>query len=379
MLACQRHLFDLPDDVSFLTAASYSPLPVKVQEAGQEGVTRKARPWLYGREFREVVCERARAAAAAVIGAAPRDVALIPSVSYGFAAAAKLFDVPAGSRVLVLEDDHASPVLEWQTRAADAGFSVETVRRPGDGDWTSAVLDAIARAGADPVALASISSVHWADGAALDLGAISAALKQAGAGLAIDATQGAGVLPLDVQSLDPDFVVFPTYKWLLGPYGRAFLYVAPRHQDGLPLEQTVSGRHRITSNETTYFQDTTHVTDARRFDMGQRDYFVTMEMASVGIEYVTALGQPHVEAYTRDLTDRAANALPDALVPQRVHRAPHILSLSVEPDRAQVLEKDLAQQNVFVSARLGRLRVSPHVYNDARDIDRFVAALTSRL
>ena len=58
----------------------------------------------------------------------------------------------------------------------------------------------------------------------------------------IDATHGAGVMKIDVQSLDVDFLVFPTYKWVLGPYGRAFIYIARRRQDGIPLEQTAYGR-----------------------------------------------------------------------------------------------------------------------------------------
>ncbi|MEL6873737.1 MAG: aminotransferase class V-fold PLP-dependent enzyme, partial [Pseudomonadota bacterium] len=186
---------------------------------------------------------------------------------------------------------------------------------------------------------------------------------------------GNGVIPLDVSEVDPDFVVFPTYKWLLGPYGRAFLYIAPRHQAGMPLEQTASGRRRITSDATIYLQDTDHVADARRFDMGQRDYFVTMEMASVGIEYVSHLGASEVAAYTKRLTDQAAEALPERLIPKTASRAPHILSLQVEPDRAKDIETTLASDQIFVSARLGRLRLSPHVYNEPRDIERFVSKL----
>jgi selenocysteine lyase/cysteine desulfurase len=104
------------------------------------------------------------------------------------------------------------------------------------------VLAAIERPGASPVGLASISSVHWSDGGAVDMDRVAAALRRQGAMLLVDATHAAGVMTIDVRSLDPDFLVFPTYKWLLGPYGRAFLYVAKRRQDGVPLEQTSYGR-----------------------------------------------------------------------------------------------------------------------------------------
>src|SRR5215475_13119492 len=98
MLPSQRALFDIPREVCYLNAASWSPLPVAVQEAGRAGVARKGQPWridpgLPGRQY-----ERARRAAARLINAEAEDVALISSVSYGVAAAAKLVAVPAGSR-----------------------------------------------------------------------------------------------------------------------------------------------------------------------------------------------------------------------------------------------------------------------------------------
>src|SRR5450432_3745295 len=121
MLPTQRELFDIPREICFLNAASWSPMPRAVQEAGRVGVARKGRPWQLDRAFASRQYERARVAAAHLIGADPRDVAIIPSVSYGVATAAKALEVPAGTRVLVLADDHASPVLEWTARAETGG------------------------------------------------------------------------------------------------------------------------------------------------------------------------------------------------------------------------------------------------------------------
>src|ERR1043166_6018160 len=145
LLPCQRALFDIPREVCFLNAASWSPLPLASQEAGRNAIARKGQPWKLGPDFAPAQHLRARTAAANLINADPDDVALISSVSYGVATAAKLLTVPAGARVLVLEDDHSSPVLEWMTRAPRQGFAVEVVRRPSDGDWTAAVLSAIER------------------------------------------------------------------------------------------------------------------------------------------------------------------------------------------------------------------------------------------
>jgi selenocysteine lyase/cysteine desulfurase len=377
MLPSQRALFDIPREVCYFNAAGWSPLPLSVQEAGRAGVARKGRPWLIDQAFATDQHERARSAAARLIHADPRDVALISSIAYGVATAAKGLVVPAGSRVLVLQDDHSSPVLEWMTRTGDGGFTVEVVRRPGNGDWTEAVVAAVERRGAAPVALASISSVHWSDGGIVDLDRVGAALRAQGATLLVDATHGAGVLAMDVRRLDPDFVIFPTYKWLLGPYGRAFLYVAKRHQNKVPLEQTSYGRRSVRAEQSTYLADTTYVPDARRFDMGERDHFISLEMASIGMEMMAAWGNAAIVERLAMLTARLADGLreADVVIPETRMRAPHILSLGFPGGMPVGLIERLAAEGIYVAPRLGRMRISPHVYNDESDVDRFVGAL----
>jgi selenocysteine lyase/cysteine desulfurase len=381
MLASQRDLFDIPRDICYLNSASYSPLPRRTQEAARAAVGRKGAPWTLDAAFANRQHERARAAAARLINAEPGDVALISSVSYGVATVAKILSIPAGMRVLVLENDHSSPILEWQTRAASAGFTIETVRQPPDGDWTSAVMAAIERPGAARLALASISSVHWSDGGLIDVAKVAAALKRQSALFLIDATHAVGVLAMDVKSLDPDFVIFPTYKWLLGPYGRAFIYMAKRHQNGIPLEQTGFGRRGVRSEAEVYFADVSYVPTARRFDMGERDHFISMEMAAIGMEMMAEWGADAVVARLAMLTARIAEGLGDSKVRlmETRFRAPHILSLGFAGGLPAGLVEGLAGEGVYVAPRLSRMRISPHVFNDEEDADRFVAALKKRL
>jgi selenocysteine lyase/cysteine desulfurase len=381
MLASQRDLFEMPRDICYLNAASYSPLPRRVLDAGRAAVGRKGQPWTLEASFANAQHERARTAAARLINADPADVALIPSVSYGVATAAKVLTIARGTRVIVLENDHSSPVLEWRIRADAQGFVVETIRVPDDGDWTSAVLAFIERPGAPPVGLASISSVHWSEGGLIDVDRVGAALRRQGAAFLIDATQSAGVMTMDVKRLDPDVVIFPTYKWLLGPYGRAFLYVAKRHQDGIPLEQTSSGRRDVRAENAVYFTDLRYVADARRFDMGERDHFISVEMAAISMEMIAEWGAPAVTQRVAMLTERIADEMRGLgfSFPDRRFRAPHILSLAFKEGIPNGLVEGLASEGIYVAARLGRLRVSPHVYNDEADADRFVASLARRL
>lgn len=374
MLPSQRALFDIPRDVCFLNAAAWSPLPIASQDAGRAAVARKGQPWKLAADFQSGQYERARKAAAALIGADPNDVALISSVGYGVSTAGKVLPIARGSRVIVLENDHTSPVLEWLSRAQTGGFAVDTVKQPEDGDWTSAVLATIERPGAAPLALASISSVHWSDGGALDMTRIVAATRKQGAALLVDATHDVGVRRIDVKALDPDFLIFPTYKWVLGPYGRAFMYVAKRWQSGVPLEQTAAARKAVSAEDTVYFRDLSYRDDARRYDMGERDHFISLEMASIGMEMMAGWGNDAVLARLSMLTDKLAEGLGNLgvrVLDKRV-RAPHVLCVSFPKGMPADLSKRLAAEHVYAAPRLGRLRISPHVYNDEEDVERFI-------
>jgi selenocysteine lyase/cysteine desulfurase len=123
-------------------------------------------------------------------------------------------------------------------------------------------------------------------------------------------------------------------------------------------------------------RDTRYVADARRFDMGERDHFISMEMASIGMEMMAEWGQPAIVARLQMLTDRLAEGLRNAGVrmPERRLRAPHILSLKFPRGIPEGLIERLAAEGVYVATRFGRIRISPHVYNDEADVDRFLAA-----
>ena len=140
------------------------------------------------------------------------------------------------------------------------------------------------------------------------------------------------------------------------------------------------------AENAVYFSDLSYVADARRFDMGERDHFISMEMAAIGMEMMAQWGAAAIVQRLAMLTERIANGVRDlgVSVPERHLRAPHILSLGFQSlgfddGMPAGLVAGLATEGVYVAARLGRLRISPHVFNDEADCDRFVAALARRL
>ncbi|KAB1070494.1 aminotransferase class V-fold PLP-dependent enzyme [Methylobacterium planeticum] len=362
-LPCQRHLFEVPEDVSYLDSAAWSPLPRAVRAAGEAGLLLKSRPWSHPRAAAAEGAERARAAAAGLIGAAPDDVAIVGSVSHAVATAARNLPLRPGGRILRVADEFPSLCLAFDRLAAERGLAVEAVARPADGDWTAALAAAIARPGAPPLAVATLTPLHWADGGLIDLARLAPLIRDAGAALVVDATQAAGAMPLDIARLRPDFLAFPTYKWALGPYGVAFLYAAPHRQGGVALEENAGNRPPAAG--------------ARRYDRGERDDPVALPMAAAGLELIAGWGVPAVAARLRALTDRlAAGAAELGLGPLPRHlRAPHILGLAWPGGVPEGLVAGLRDRGVFASARLGGLRLSPHVFAHAADLGRCLAAL----
>jgi selenocysteine lyase/cysteine desulfurase len=365
IMPCQRALFDIPGEVAYLNAAAMSPIPRAARAAGERGVAAKSQPWTLDHHAMGEMVEHARAAAARVIGATADDIAITGSTSYGVATAGLNLSVEPGSRILVLQDEHPSQVLEWQRLAQARGARVEMVARPGDDDWTEAVLERLAAPGA-PVSVAALTPLHWTDGTLVDLERIAPVLRAQGGALVVDATQAAGVLPLDVSRLKPDFLVFPTYKWTLGPYSLGFLYADPTRQDGRPLEQ--HGHSRAGGD---------FLRGARRYDMGERNNMIALPVAAAGLDLVGGWGTRAISARLRWFTDMLAEhaATLGIPMPQRRHRAPHILGLRPQGGQSKAMVEILAARQVFVADRSGTMRVSPNVYNDEADVARFAEAL----
>ena len=115
--------------------------------------------------------------------------------------------------------------------------------------------------------------------------------------------------------------------------------------------------------------------------MGERDHFISLEMAAMGMELMRRWGAAAVQARLAMLTGRIAAGLagaPVAIADARV-RAPHVLSLGFPRGMPKDLVAKLASDKIYVAPRLGRMRLSPHVYNDETDVDRFVAVLRRHL
>lgn len=377
MLPSHRELFEIPREVAYLNNGAFTPLPRPVREAGEAGVATKSTPWTMDPETIRLGAEEVRAAAARFIGATADDVAIVPSAAYGIATAAANLSVGRGTRILLIEGEFPSLALHWAELAYARGAVLDMVRRPADGDWTAALIARISEPGLPPVDIAALTPLVWTDGSLIDLDAIVPALRAQGAAIVIDATQAAGVLPLDVARLGADYLVFPTYKWLLGPYTLAFLYAAPHRQQGTPLEHYAFNHEG--GAEPFAGRAGPVIASARRFDMGQRFNPVSLPMALAGMELLHDWGRAALAKRLRHTTDSLAEAAEaSGLRPMpRAIRPPHLLGLRALDGTATRIVAALAAEGVHVAERGGTIRVGAHIYNDEEDVARFASALGS--
>ena len=377
VLGSQRGLFEIPEGISYLNCAYMSPQLRAVRAVGEEAVARKSRPReISPRDF-FADSEKARELFARLVGGDAEGVAVIPSVSYGTAVAMANVSLIKGQNVVVLEEQFPSNVYPWRELAKRARAEVVTVPRPADHDWTSAVLEHID----ERTAVVAIPNCHWTDGSLLDLVRTGERAREVGAVLVVDATQSLGAYPLDVSLVRPDFLVCAAYKWLLGPYSIGYLYVGEAYREGTPIEHNWISREGSEDFARLVKYTDAYGPGARRYDVGERSNFVLLPMAIEALRQILAWGVENIAVTLRELTDRIegeAEGLGLGVVPAPM-RAEHMMGLALGPEAPGDLAVRLAEENVFVSMRGRNLRVSPHLYNTERDVERLFSSLARHL
>lgn len=376
-LGDQRGLFEIPEEISYLNCAYMGPQLRSAREIGEKAAARKSRPWEITPDKFFEDAEETRALFARLVGGDADGVALVPSVSYGVAVAAANVPVREGQKILILEDQFPSNVYAWRKLASRSGARLVTVPRPGDLDWTAAVLERLD----ENAAVVSVPNCHWTDGSLLDLVRVGEGAREAGAALVVDGIQSIGAYPFDVREVRPDFLIASTYKWLLGPYGIGFMYVGEGYREGTPIEHNWINRRGSDDFSGLVSYQEAFQPGARRYDVGERSNFVLLPMANETLRQILDWGVENVSETIGELTDlieREAGERGIEGVPKE-RRARHMIGLKLGPGAPEDLAARLARESVFVSVRGESVRVSPHLYNTERDVDRLFEALGEAL
>lgn len=376
-LGAQRSAFTVPPGIAYFNTATLAPQLHRVRDAGEAALARRAQPWTITTDDWFADVERLRDRFAHLVHADADGVALVPATSYAFAVAARNLALGPGDRVLVLDEEYPSGVYTWQaaTRANDA--EIVTAHRERGQTWVEAVFDVLD----ERVRVVSVPHVHWTDGALVDLDAVSARAHELGAALVVDGSQSIGAMPFDVARLEPDFVTTVGYKWLLGPFGVSYLYVAEQHRDGVPIEQNWIARAGSEDFARLVEYRDEYQPGARRFDVGQRTQFELVPMAVAALEQLGDWGVERIAAALADVTASVADVAASLeLAPMpAAQRGPHMLGVHL-PERARTdVVADLAEAGCYAAVRGEMLRLAPHLHVTDADVEQLADALTRAL
>jgi selenocysteine lyase/cysteine desulfurase len=380
-LPCQRHLFDIPRDVCYLNSAYMGPIPRPVREAGAAGLDRRATPWKIGAEDFFEPAEKTRRLIGQLINASAEHIALVPNAANAIAAVAKNIAIRPGQQIVVLGDQFPSNVYSWRALRAQ-GARINVVEAPGAGPnrgrrWNERLLTSIDR----DTALVAIEAAHWTDGTLFDLEAVGRRCREFGAWFVVDVTQTIGIEPVDVDSIFADALVAHPYKSMLAGYGLGFAYFGDRLADGSPLEESWLMRRGSEDFARLVDYQDGYAPGMRRYDSSTRINLSLVGMLTAALELFRAWQSPRVRAYclltSKKLIECARRAGYEA--PEDGEHAANIFGLRFPAGTdLQALRRALQSRHVHVSVRGDAIRVSPHVYNDDLDIERFAAVLDGR-
>jgi len=224
----------------------------------------------------------------------------------------------------------------------------------------------------------TLGNVHWTDGTRFDLAAIGRRAREVGAALVVDGTQSVGAMPFDVEEIRPDLLVCASYKWLLGPYSLALCYLGERFDGGEPLEETWIARKGSEDFQglVDYVDD--YQPGAARFDVGERSNFILLPMQIAALDMLLEWTPEAVQRSTADLSrDMLAQAVElGYAVEDPAWRSSHLFGVRMPPGLDLVAVKEaLARRKISVSLRGQSLRVAPHLYNNAGDLEALLDVL----
>jgi len=360
----------------YLNAASVSPVPERARQAMDAYNLRRSDVHaLRGDDF-EPTLDRARLAAARLIGAEPEEIALQANTSYGINLAAQCLPLQPGQRVVVSAREFPANVYPWMELERSRGVRVDVVPadalgRP-DEDRLYAELDR------GDVGIFALSAVQYINGYAADVEAFGRFCRDRGIWFVVDAIQSLGQVPLDVRAARIDVLATGGHKWLCAPFGTGFAYV--RRELVTRLEPRVVGwtamqgtldYNRLADYRYEFWET------ARRFEVATQPFQDQAALAE-SVNLLREVGPERIRRHVLALLDPLIDWIRESGFAQivsdlRPERRSGILAF--RPRDAEQVYHALSRAGVGCVLREGCIRLSPHLYNTAEEIGEVIDVL----
>jgi cysteine desulfurase / selenocysteine lyase len=370
--ALRRAEFPVAERWAYFDHAAVAPLPRRSADAirlwADDQATNGVVHWLQW----ERKLDGLRRDLADLIGASTDEIAFVGSTTHGIGLVAEGFPWCDGDNVVTAEEEYPSNLYPWMNLAS-RGVTLRTVpSREGrvHVEDLAAAMDSRTR-------VLTISHVEFASGFRNDLDALGELCQRRGVALFVDAIQGLGPLTIDVTRTPIDFLCADGHKWLLGPEGAGFLYVRKSWIERLrPLGV---GWHSVTGSYNSPKPEFTLKPNAQRWEGGS--YIMPgLQALAASLRLFHEIGPKAVSDRILDRAEQVREVARSAgwkvYGSERPDDLSGIVPLTKEGVDPDGFARTARDRGIALACRRGRVRISPHVYNNADDLDRLREALS---
>lgn len=364
-----RENFPALDQMTFLNAAGMTPLPSPSRDAMgallnemSESAYLKMDGWLKRTEL-------AREMAAGLLGASDKEIAFIRNTSDGVSLVASGLGLKKGDEVIINDLEFPSNVYPW-LNLKRLGVRVKTVKS-AEGRVT---VDSVAKEISARTKIIAISSVQYLSGHRTDLNAMGALAKDKKVFLFVDAIQSLGAIPLNVKEAGVDFLSSGGFKWLCGPLGSGIFFCDEKRLDDLELSRV--GWNSVKNGEDFSAIDMTFRDDAQRFEEGSPNLagiYGLCESLKLVMSMSVERNDSHIIALTDRLVDGLLSKDCQIFSPRgEGEKSGIVIFAPSDESKTDEMAKRFAENKIVVILRGQGIRVSPHFYNTASDIDKLL-------
>lgn len=361
-----RQLFPITEKYIFLNNAAESPLNLRFRNKLEEYLNLAENT----PQNKPSVRDNVRVKLSELFGGQADEYALMTSTGTGLSIVAAGYNWGKNDNVVVPASEHWNNTFPWmalEQKGVDVRFVPVGEDNRIDPERLASFTDKNTK-------IVSIAAVRFDSGFRSDLKKLAEIAHDKGALLVVDGIQGAGVVPMNVDTDNIDILCSGGFKWLLGMPGTGFLYINKNVQKLIsPILPGMFAADNY-SNKLEYYPD------ARRFETGSIAYSL-FHAWTAGLELIQEIGIENIYNRVLLLTDRIISGLKEKNIKiitpiTNIEERSAILIFTMGSIEAnKTLYKKLMFQNIVVTLRDGMIRISPSFYNTEEEIDRFLNAL----
>jgi cysteine desulfurase / selenocysteine lyase len=324
----------------------------------------------------EVEClDNLNKAASAMLNTPVENIATASSETVLMASLAWAVMPRKGSNIVATEVTHPSTVYPWMRVAEVTGAQLRWAKAENyyiDPDHLESLID-------DNTSVVCLSHVEYGTGQTYDLARFAKAAHRHGAICVVDVTQSAGQVPIDVMATGIDAAAASTYKWLCGPFGTGFMYVAPELQKLRPGIVGWRSHRDMWDFQATRLK---FADSAKRYEFGTMAYGTALG-ATHAMNYLLDHTVEKIHAHNREISTQLRKGLErmgaQVLSPKNPKECSATVAARFPGKDSKGFARELKANKVVASLRRDFIRFSPHLYNNSADIERGLASIRAAL